>query len=72
MRSMKVRVTDMWRSVKGAIIKQAREGLFLFYFTRNHDMEATLKGGPWTFDSHLLILERVKLGVQIEIFLWST
>lgn len=30
------------------------------------DIEATLKGGPWTFDSHLCIIERVKLSVQIK------
>lgn len=29
-------------------------------------MEAASKGGPWTFDSHLLIMERVQLGMQIE------
>ncbi|PNX81632.1 endonuclease/exonuclease/phosphatase family protein, partial [Trifolium pratense] len=30
------------------------------------DMEAVLRGGPWTFDNHLLIVERVQVGVQIE------
>lgn len=65
-KSMKVRVTDMWRPVKGVTIKQATKGLFLFHFSHNLDMEAALKGGPWTFDSHLLILEKVKVGVQIE------
>ncbi|KAI5448130.1 hypothetical protein KIW84_015527 [Lathyrus oleraceus] len=30
------------------------------------DMEVALKGGPWTFDSHLLIIERVKSGVHTE------
>ncbi|XP_058772586.1 uncharacterized protein At4g02000-like [Vicia villosa] len=29
-------------------------------------MEATLKGGPWIFGNHLLIIERVQIGVQLE------
>ncbi|XP_058726793.1 uncharacterized protein At4g02000-like [Vicia villosa] len=64
--SMKKRVADMWRPVKGVIIKQAMEGLFLFQFSHKLDMEAALRGGPWTFGSHLLIIEKVQIGVQIE------
>src|SRR4051812_20108425 len=64
--SMKKRVADMWRPVKGVIIKKALEGLFLFQFSHKLDMEAALKGGPWTFGSHLLIIERVQIGIQIE------
>lgn len=52
--------------MKGVTIKQANKGLFLFHFSHSLDKEAALKGGPWIFDSHLLIIERVKLGVQIE------
>ncbi|XP_058758128.1 uncharacterized protein LOC131631355 [Vicia villosa] len=63
---MKTRIADLWRPVKGVTIKEAKEGLFLFHFSHNLDMEAALKGGPWTFDSHLLILERLHLGIQIE------
>ncbi|MCI67217.1 hypothetical protein A2U01_0088475, partial [Trifolium medium] len=29
-------------------------------------MEGVLKGGPWTFDNNMLILEQVQLGMQIE------
>ncbi|XP_058732855.1 uncharacterized protein At4g02000-like [Vicia villosa] len=65
-RSMKARLGDLWRPVKGVTIKEAKDGLFLFHFAHNLDMEAAIKGGPWTFDSYLLILERVRLGVHIE------
>lgn len=65
-KSMKVRVADMWQLVKGVTVKQAKEGLFLFHFSHNMNMKATLKGGSWTFDSHLLIIERGQVGVQIE------
>ncbi|CAI8611183.1 unnamed protein product [Vicia faba] len=30
------------------------------------DMGAALQGGPWTFDSHLLIIEKLRIGMQIE------
>ncbi|XP_058783931.1 uncharacterized protein At4g02000-like [Vicia villosa] len=64
--SMKKRVADMWRPVKGVTIKKALDGLFLFQFSHRLDMEAALKGGPWSFGSHLLIIERVQIGVQLE------
>lgn len=49
------------------------EGIFLFQFNHRLDMEAVQKGGPWSYDSHLLILEKVQVGVQIEyipLFMW--
>lgn len=54
--SMKKRIADIWRPVKGVNIKEAKDGSFLFHFSHQLDMEAALQGGPWTFDSHLLIL----------------
>jgi 14-3-3 protein epsilon len=65
-KSMKVRMADLWRPVKGVTIKEARAGLFLFSFAHPLDMEAVLNGGPWTFDNNMLLLERVQLGMQIE------
>jgi 14-3-3 protein epsilon len=59
-------MADIWRPVKGVNIKEATKGLFLFQFSHELDMEAVLQGGPWSFDNHMLIVERVRLGVQIE------
>ncbi|GAU27412.1 hypothetical protein TSUD_356480 [Trifolium subterraneum] len=64
--SMKIAMAESWRPVKGVKIKEANSGLFLFQFSHELDMEGVLQGGPWTFDNHMLIVERVKLGVQIE------
>jgi 14-3-3 protein epsilon len=64
--SMRVRMADLWKPVKGVIIKEAKPGMFLFHFAHPLDMEAVLNGGPWTFDNNMLILEQVQLGVQIE------
>lgn len=52
--------------MKGVNIKVAKDGLYLFHFSHNLDMQSVLKGGTWTFDSHLLVLEKVQLGIQIE------
>jgi hypothetical protein len=65
-KSMKVRMADLWRPVKGVTIKEANTGLFLFSFAHPLDMEAVLNGGPWTFDNNMLIMDRVRLGMQIE------
>ncbi|MCH92514.1 hypothetical protein A2U01_0013454 [Trifolium medium] len=64
--SMKVRMPDLWRPMKGVTIKEAKAGTFLFLFAHPLDMEAVLNGGPWTFDNNMLLLERVQLGMQIE------
>ncbi|KAK2423100.1 zinc knuckle (CCHC-type) family protein [Trifolium repens] len=64
--SMKVRMAELWKPVRGVTIKEAKPGTFLFHFNHPLDMEAVLNGGPWTFDNNMLILEQVQLGVQIE------
>jgi 14-3-3 protein epsilon len=64
--SMKTTIANAWRPVKGVKIKEAKTGIFLFQFSHELDMERVLQGGPWTFDNHMLIVERVQVGMQIE------
>jgi 14-3-3 protein epsilon len=64
--SMKVRMAELWRPVRGVNIKEAKSGLFLFSFAHPLDMEAVFNGGPWSFDNNTLIMERVQIGMQIE------
>jgi hypothetical protein len=64
--SMKVRMADLWKPVKGVTIKEATGGKFLFHFAHPLDMEAVLNGGPWSFDNNMLILEQMQLGMQVE------
>ncbi|XP_058765191.1 uncharacterized protein At4g02000-like [Vicia villosa] len=59
-------MADIMRPVKGVTIKEAIADRFLFQFSHHLDMEAALKGCPWTYDNHLLILEKVQIGVQLE------
>lgn len=56
---MKEHMADVWRLVKGVFIKEASPGIFLFQFFHRLDMEKVIKGGPWTFDNHVLALGRM-------------
>ncbi|XP_045791974.1 uncharacterized protein LOC123886726 [Trifolium pratense] len=62
---MKVRLAEVWRPVKGMSVKQSSHGLYLFKFFHPLDIEAVIKGGPWTFDNFTLIVERLKVGVSL-------
>ncbi|MCI46573.1 hypothetical protein A2U01_0067814, partial [Trifolium medium] len=50
--SMKVRMAELWKPMKGVTIKEVTTGKFLFQFAHPLDMEAVLNGGPWTFDNN--------------------
>ncbi|PNY14674.1 hypothetical protein L195_g011358 [Trifolium pratense] len=64
--SMKVRMADLWRPMGGVTIKETIAGKFLFHFAHPLAMEEVFKGGPWSFDNNMLILEQVQLGMQVE------
>ncbi|PNY17922.1 hypothetical protein L195_g014678 [Trifolium pratense] len=64
--SMKIRMADLWKPLRGVTIKETKTGKFLCHFAHPIDMEEVLNGGPWTFDNNMLILEQVQLGMQIE------
>lgn len=63
---MKERLAEVWQSMKGVDIREVVLGIFLFQFFHAMDLERIFKGGPWTFDNHLLVLGRMKVGVAIE------
>jgi len=52
-------MSEVLRLVKGVAVKEAQPGLFLFQFFHRLDLEEVLKGGPWTYDSHFLVLEKL-------------
>ncbi|PNX92542.1 ribonuclease H [Trifolium pratense] len=63
--SMKTRLTDVWRPVKSMAVTKATHGLYIFKFFHHMDVEAVIKGGPWTFDNFTLIIDRLKVGVAL-------
>ncbi|GAU48815.1 hypothetical protein TSUD_99870 [Trifolium subterraneum] len=62
---MKARLADVWRPVKGMVVKEATQGLYLFQFFHPLDVEEVIKGGPWLFDNYTLVIDRMKVGVAL-------
>ncbi|GAU17164.1 hypothetical protein TSUD_177940 [Trifolium subterraneum] len=62
---MKARLADVWRPVKGMVVKEATQGLYLFQFFHPLDVEEVMKGGLWLFDNYTLVIDRMKVGVAL-------
>ncbi|KAL0458943.1 UNVERIFIED_CONTAM: hypothetical protein Slati_0521500 [Sesamum latifolium] len=52
-------IKSMLMAVKGVDIKQLREDRLLFKFNHIIDRDCALKGCPWSFDNHVLILNDI-------------
>ena len=59
---MKNTMTGLWRSVRGMCIKDVDQNLFLFQFYHHLDMNRVIRDGQWTFDQHLLLLNKPEHG----------
>lgn len=55
-RAIKSKLADVWRPFMGISIKDNKSGLFLFQFNHREDMQWVVKGGSWSFDEALLVL----------------
>ena len=62
--AMKNTLASIWRPVKGVCIKDLGPSLFLFQFFHEMDVERVIKGGPWTFNQHLLLLSRLAVRIN--------
>ncbi|KAL4361670.1 hypothetical protein GQ457_04G031690 [Hibiscus cannabinus] len=60
--SMKTTLANVWRPLGGVSISELGEGRYLFRFYHVVDVDRVEDGGPWNFNSHLLILHRLKPG----------
>lgn len=68
---MKQRMAGVWRPGRGITIKEVDGDRFLFQFYHKVDIQRVLKGGPWSFDGHLLILGMMQHGEipqQVELY----
>jgi len=65
LKEMKIRMSEVWRPVKGVAVKEAQPGLFLFQFFHKLDMDEVMNGSPWTYDNHSLVLENLRIGVSL-------
>ncbi|KAK5844682.1 hypothetical protein PVK06_000823 [Gossypium arboreum] len=59
---MKSTMANLWHPVRGVQIQDLKEKRFLFQFFHAIDMDRVLKGSPWTFNNHLLILHPLQWG----------
>lgn len=61
-RAMKSKLADVWKPTMGISIKELEQDVFLFQFFRKEDLKWVLKGGPWSFDNVMLVLETIAAG----------
>ncbi|KAK5835299.1 hypothetical protein PVK06_010987 [Gossypium arboreum] len=70
--AMKSTMANLWHPVRGVQIPNLGNRRYLFQFYHVMDMERVLKGAPWTFNNHLLMLHVVQWGedpLQVPLFL---
>ncbi|KAK5826636.1 hypothetical protein PVK06_021562 [Gossypium arboreum] len=54
--SMKVTLANVWYPIGGISISDLNEGRYLFRLYYKVDVDRIEAGGPWTFNSHLLVM----------------
>lgn len=70
-RAMRSKMADVWKPAMGVNIKDLKPGIFLFQFYHVDDLQWVMKGGPWSFDGSLLVLQTIKAGedpVNVPLF----
>ena len=58
--AMKNVLKSTWKPHKGVVIQDIDDNLFFFQFFNNDDHLNVIKGVPWAFDGHLLLLQEIK------------
>lgn len=54
--AMEVRMSEIWRPMKGVHITEIPGNRFLFQFFHRVDLQRVIEGGPWTFDNSPLLV----------------
>ncbi|KAK5834071.1 hypothetical protein PVK06_017944 [Gossypium arboreum] len=60
--AMKSTIANLWHPVRGIQIRDLGEKMYLFQFFHPMDLERVIKGSPWTFNNHLLVLHKLQWG----------
>ncbi|KAH1055290.1 hypothetical protein J1N35_033355 [Gossypium stocksii] len=58
--SMKVTLANAWHPIGGVSIFDLNEGRYLFRLYHKVDLDRIEAGGPWTFNSHLLLMHSLR------------
>lgn len=59
---MKERMAGVWRPGRKVLVKEIDTGIFVFQFFHKLDIQRIFNGGPWYFDNHILLMERIQPG----------
>ncbi|MBA0842432.1 hypothetical protein Goarm_002256 [Gossypium armourianum] len=60
--SMRVTLVNVGHLIGGISISDLNKGKFLFRLYHKVDVDRIEAGGPWNFNSHLLVTHRLKYG----------
>nr|KJB44952.1 hypothetical protein B456_007G281800 [Gossypium raimondii] len=63
--AMHTTLANLWHPLGGMMIKDLGKKWFLFKFSYEIDMDRFLEGSPRTFNNHLLIFHRLKVGEDL-------
>jgi hypothetical protein len=63
---VKGHMRDVWSLVKGIDVREVNMGVFIFQFCHHRDIQKVLKGGPWFFNKHMLVLGAMTEGESPE------
>jgi len=63
---MKENMKDIWSVVKGLEIREIKMRVFLFQFSHKLDIQKVLRGGPWFFNKHMMVLGAMEDGESPE------
>ncbi|KAH1055289.1 hypothetical protein J1N35_033354 [Gossypium stocksii] len=58
--SIKVTLANVWHPIGGVSIFELNEGRYLFRLYHKVDVDRIEAGGPWTFNSHLLVIHSLR------------
>ncbi|KAJ8765399.1 hypothetical protein K2173_012096 [Erythroxylum novogranatense] len=53
-------IASIWRPVKGMMIKDLGNNVFIFQFFHHLDMDRVLRDGPWNYQQQILLLRRLQ------------
>ncbi|MBA0857317.1 hypothetical protein Goshw_010552 [Gossypium schwendimanii] len=62
--SLRNTMADLWHPIGGIYIFKIGEKQYFFQFFHEVDIERVIGGIPWFFNNHLLILQKVSVGVN--------
>jgi len=63
---------QLWRSTNGFKIRNHKEQRVLFVFDNLGDVDRILQSQPWSFDKHLVMLQRYNSNVPVRDLIFKT